>query len=96
MTILMTILSSEMIGFPYPAYPAFPACSRQGPSLFIFHFLTPLSPLVRGPLPLKKRSCLCFVLYFLPKKRGVFQEGKKKEKKRVGEVPCREQAGKAG
>ena len=39
MTILMTILSSEMVGFPYPAYPAFPACSRQGPSLLSSIFL---------------------------------------------------------
>jgi hypothetical protein len=71
----MTILSSKMVGFSYPAYPAFPACSRQGTSLLssiflprfprlfaagylplVFHFLTPLPPLVRGPLPLKKRG----------------------------------------
>ena len=60
MTILMTILSSEMVGFPLPRLPRFPRLFAAGYLPLVFHFLTPLSPLVRGPLPLKKRVMFMF------------------------------------
>jgi hypothetical protein len=61
MTILMTILSSEMIGFSYPAYPA---CSRQGPSLSS-PFPYPAYPARLWPSPTKSRVMfmLCSIFF---------------------------------